>query len=329
MFLDTQERGWKRMKKGKRVILLVAFLFMVFTVIVLAAPGDLDTTFGTGGVVTYNSPTNHFNYPYGVAIQSDGKIVVVGYSGKGGTEWDVLILRYNSDGTLDDTFGTGGVVTYNGPANGADWAQGVAIQKDGKIIVVGYSYNGANNDVLLLRYIKNGTLDSTFGTGGVVTYNSPANNHDLALGVAIQNDGKILVVGQSWNGANWDVLVLRYSKKGILDTTFGTGGVVTYNDPLNKNEYAEGVAIQRDGKIVVVGGSRNGVNDEVLILRYFKKGILDTTFGSGGVVTYNVSASSNDWAEGVAIQKDGKIVVVGGSNNGVNEDALVLRLLGK
>jgi uncharacterized delta-60 repeat protein len=286
-------------------------------VIRLNIDGSLDNTFGTGGVVTYDSGKDDDSYA--VALQSDGKIVIVG-DHFNGTNYDVLVMRLNNNGTLDNTFGTGGVVIYD--SGGDDFGNAVTIQSDGKIVVTGDRYNGIKDYVLVLRLNSSGILDNTFGTGGIFTYNSENNSYGWA--VAIQSDAKMVVTGIRDNVTNCDILVLRLNSNGILDNTFGTGGVVTYNS--GNDNYAFAMAIQSDSKIVVTGFRYNGANYDVLVMRLDSSGTLDNTFGSGGIVTYN---SGNDsYSFGVAIQTDGKIVVEGGNKNGINDEVLVLRLIG-
>ena len=233
--------------------------------------GTLDNTFGTNGVVTYEG--GHGNDGFrDVAIQTNGKIVVSGYT-KTVTGFDVVTARYNSDGALDNTFGTDGVVTYDG-GHGDDGARGVAIQSDEKIVVSGGVYNGTDLDVLVLRYNSDGTSDITFGTNGVVSYDSGKGN-DNGRRLAIQGGNKIVVTGNTPNGTDDDVLILRYNTDGNLDGTFGGNGVVTLNIVTEKN-YGEGAAIQVDGKIVIAGGSSNGTGDDVMVLRVIGSG------GGGG-----------------------------------------------
>jgi uncharacterized delta-60 repeat protein len=304
------------MKKVK-VIFLVAMLLMVLPSVGITAPGDLDTTFNTpNGYVFYNGMAGQHDHGNAVAIQSDGKIIVVGESDVG-TLRDALILRYNSNGTLDTTFGTGGVVIYDGPANAIDEAHAVAIQPDGKIVVVGSARNIANYDVLVLRYNSNGTLDATFGTGGVVLYNSPTDYVDNGNGVVIQPDGKIVVAGErtySLGYQDHDTLLLRLNSNGTLDPTFGVGGAAFYDIP-NENDLGYSVALQPDGKIVMTGTHQSGgAQTDLLILRYNSNGVLDTTFGSSGVVLYGTT-NVRDAGHVVTVQPDGKILVVGNSYN--------------
>ena len=289
--------------------------------------GTPDHAFGTGGVVIYDGPENGSDIAFGVAIQSDGKLVVVGES-YFGTDKELLVLRYNPDGTLDGSFGTGGAVVYGGPGKGADWGFGADIQTDGKIVVVGATVVNEKEDVLVLRYNPDGTLDGSFGTGGAVTYSGPGDNYDYGNTVIIQPDGKIVVVGAASIGSNYDILMLRYNSDGSLDSLFGTDGVIIYNDPANDYDYAWGVALQRDGKILVAGASSDGTKDEAVILRFDTDGTLDQSFGTEGTVKFSVPGSLITRAYGVAVQRDGKIVVSGYSSDGTNDEALVLRLLG-
>ena len=188
-----------------------------------AADGGIDTTFGTGGRVTtdfgpYDDEAN------AVAIQSDGKIVAAGTTG--GTDRDFALARYNTDGTLDTTFGTGGrVTTYSStdPSYFYDaTASAVAIQSDGKIVVAGYAYNSDQQvnynqyDFALARFNTDGTFDSTFGTGGiVVTAVGPDVDYDYAYAVTIQTDGKIVAAGatgprSNYGGTNDKFALVRY-----------------------------------------------------------------------------------------------------------------------
>ncbi len=295
-----------------------------FAVVRYTTAGELDSTFGSGGAVT-TSIGSSWDQAIGVKIQSDGKIVAAGFSDLGGN-YDFAVARYESTGTPDSTFdGDGKLTTAIGSTT--DQAYGVAIQSlDGKIVVVGISNNGTDDDFAVARYEDSGALDATFSTDGKVT--TPiGSGYDQAFGVAIQSDGKIVVVGSSNNGTNYDFAVVRYTTTGALDSTgptaFDTDGKLTTAIG-SGNDQAYGVAIQGDGKIVVAGFSNNGTNYDFAVVRYLTDGSLDSTFGSGGKVTTPIG-SELDQAYGVAIQGDGKIVVAGYSNNGSNNDFAVVR----
>ncbi len=275
--------------------------------------GSLDTTFGMGGIVTTPNMAG-----LGTAIQMDGKIVVAGTNDSNA---DIILARYETDGSLDASFGTGGIVT-TAIGSGSDVCYDVAIQSDGKIVVAGFSYNGANNDFALVRYGTDGTLDASFGTGGIVT-TAIGLNYDFGCSVAIQADGKIVVAGYSYNGANDDFALVRYGTDGTLDVSFGTGGIVT--TPIGANsDRGFSVAIQTDGKIMVAGSSYNGTNEDFALVRYGTDGTLDASFGTGGIVTTAIGLNY-DFGCSVAIQADGKIVVAGYSYNGANDDFALVR----
>ncbi len=303
------------MKKGL-MFFMAALMILALPVFSFAADGELDTTFDTDGAAVYDG--GNFDEGNAVAIQADGKIVVAGYR-HNGTNWDIVVLRYNSDGTPDTTFDTNGAAIYAGAGNLNDEGNAVVIQADGKIVVAGYSWIGTGYDIVVLRYNSDGTPDTTFDTNGAAIYDS--GNFDLGYAVAIQADGKIVVAGQSYNGTYYNVVVLRYNSDGTLDTTFDTNGVAIYNNGNDDIGYA--VAIQADGKIVVACASSNGTDLDAVVLRYNSDGTPDTTFDTNGAAIYD--SGNDDSGNAVAIQADGKIVVAGANNNGTDLDAVVLR----
>ena len=287
--------------------------------------GTLDSTFGKGGIVTYKGQTGRNSYGFGVALQSDGKAVVVGSTSME-KSYDALILRYNTDGSLDSTFGIGGAATYkSGAKESQDLSFGVALQPDGKIAVVSTSYTGKNYQALILRYNQNGTLDSTFGTGGAVTYSGPTNVNIWGRSIALQLDGKIIIVGVSYAAQKCDVLTLRYNSDGSPDKTFGTEGAALSNCPVGGHDWGRALALQPDGKIIVAGNTRYSARLDGLVIRYNTNGTPDTTFGNGGVVNYKSPSNTNDWCRAAVLQPDGKILIVGHSISGKRSSALALR----
>ncbi len=286
-----------------------------FALIRYNSDGSLDATFGTGGIVTTDF-AGLDDHGKGMTLQTDGKILVTGVTNNG-ADYDFALARYNSDGSLDASFGTAGLVT-TGIGPGDDQAVDVAVQPDGKILVSGESFNGANSDFALVRYNVDGSLDAGFGAGGRVTT-------DFALGVdkgvrlTLQPDGKILVAGHSFNGTDYDFALARYNADGSLDTGFGTGGKLTTAIGAS-DDVAYNVAVQADGKILVSGDSDNGSDDDFAVVRYNNDGTLDTSFGTGGIVTTGVGAS-HDKARAFALQPDGKIVLAGYSDTGTDSDS--------
>jgi uncharacterized delta-60 repeat protein len=271
--------------------------------------GGLDVTFDADGKATidfYGGQDGLFS----LAIQADGKIVAVGAATGVSGDYDFAVARYNTDGSLDTTFGGGdGIVTtdiFLGLGY-EDMAYSVAIDADGKIVVAGQTFNGSNYDIAIVRYTSDGELDTTFGSGGIVIADSLSD--EAAYSVAIQSDGRIVVAGCWFNGWTDDIVVLRYTSNGELDTTFGSGGVVVTDS--GADEAAHSVVIQSDDRIVVAGYAFNGSDDDFALARYLTDGSLDPDFASGSVMTTDFEF--DDIAYSVAIQSDGGIVVAGHS----------------
>jgi uncharacterized delta-60 repeat protein len=291
-----------------------------FTVIRFNQDGSLDNTFGTNGIVVTPVGTGD-EYGLCIAIQADGKILLAGYSGNSGNE-DIALVRYNVNGTLDTSFDSDGkVLTPIGAGTDAAWS--LTIQQDGKILLGGWSNDGSQDNFALVRYNTDGSLDANFdGDGKVVT--PVGRGGSSGRGVAVQSDGKIVLAGIASNGGNADFAVVRYNNNGSLDTGFANNGkAITAVG--NSTDYAYSVAIQADGKIVVAGYSYSGSNADFAIVRYNPNGTIDTGFDGDGKVIASIG-SGNDYALKVAVQTDGKLVVVGSAAIGSSSDIAVVRL---
>jgi uncharacterized delta-60 repeat protein len=273
--------------------------------------GTLDTLFGTNGVATYDS--GGADLGNGVAPQADGKALVAGYRWNG-TDNDIVLLRFNTDGSLDTPYALNGVATFDSGLDDRGWA--VALQSDGKALVAGWTVNGTNSDIVLLRFNADGSLDTPFGTTGVAVYDSGGD--DWGQGVILQTDGKALVAGYRWNGTDSDIALLRFNTDGSLDTAFGSSGVAVYDG--GWDDIGRAVVLQPDGMALVAGDTWNGTDFDVLLLRFQANGSLDTTFGSNGAAVY--AGSWDDRGKAVALQADGKALVTGYS---ANRDIALLR----
>ncbi len=286
-----------------------------------AAAGDLDAGFGSGGKVTTDfSPTvNDIDWANDVAIQSDGKLVVAGYTFDSGTSptQHFMLARYHPDGSLDAGFGAGGLVQTNFGNPGV--FAGVKIQADGKIVAVGsiaVTTLTTGSRFFIARYNSDGSLDTSFGTGGSTT-TAAGENGSNGLGLAIQADGKIVVVGShglAFSGLNF--AVARYNTDGSLDSSFDGDGIVS-TDIAGSGDGANDVALQADGKIVVVGVGVDpslSTTSRFAVVRYNANGSLDTSFDGDGKTT-TALGTILDSAHAVAIQGDGKILLAGSSHN--------------
>lgn len=269
--------------------------------------GSLDTSFGTGGKVRIDLADSQDEL-FKVAIQSDGKIVAAGHAYNSAANTDnVVVARYNSDGSLDTGFGTGGLV-FTSFNSAVSQALGLGIQADGRIVIAGF---GGNQGMILARYMGNGSLDASFGTGGKVDTTLGLFGSGLAL--ALQPDGKIVVSGNAFTGANTtDFGVARFLNDGSRDLNFGIGGQTFTNfGPGSDNAYQ--VMVQPDGKIVAAGFTYDpitGGDGDFAVARYHADGSPDLSFGAGGKMTTDFSGGV-DFAFGAAIQPNGRIVVAG------------------
>jgi uncharacterized delta-60 repeat protein len=277
--------------------------------------GSPDASFGNSGKVTTDVLSNHSGVASAVAVQRDGRIVVAGRANSS-TSTDFALVRYNSDGSLDVHFGNAGKVTTD--FRSADEVRAIALQRDGKIVAAGTTSSGADNDFALARYRTDGSLDPSFGDGGKVITDFFGDSSEAASDVAIQANGRIVVVGTvRINGTfGSDFLVARYRSDGTLDRSFGDGGKVT-TEFGGFSVFSEGAAVvlQADGRLVVAG-SAFGTDDAISVFalaRYNKDGSLDTRFGDGGTVTTDFGDFAQ--ASGVTLQRDGEIVVVGSTES--------------
>ena len=314
---------------NKIVQVITAFNGAVYTfgLIRYTSNGRIDSSFGTNGYVTtsfggFESSANNG------AIQSDGKIVVVGFVADSG-RYSFAMARYLTTGRLDSNFGINGkVITRAGKYD--DFANGVTIQPDGKILVTGSSGDSLNAQaVAVVRYQSNGSIDSTFGLNGKIVKHYGAfigyvgtryfgqYSYESGRCTLVQPDGKIILVCQSYSATgcydyygglycNPMTAILRYQSNGVLDSTFGVRGMVADSVSLF---YPSSAVLQRDGKILVTGSNyQTGFATE----RWNANGSLDNSFGIGGMVISQIISQSNGAnASGLLIQPDDKIVVGG------------------
>lgn len=279
-----------------------------FALVRLNADGTLDTTFGTGGKVVTDFPVQNVTYNperiYAIAIQPDGKIIAVGgYSqlvGSSAANVDFKIARYNSDGSLDTTFGTGGRATLDF-FGGIDTATGVIISSDGKIVVGGTIYpqpaNLQNYTLGLARFNSNGSLDTTFGQNGKVV--SSGFTTDKIDRLLQQPDGKIIAAGYMVFTQD-SFLLYRYNSDGSADTTFGTNGRATILSDIDNGSRISAI-LQPDGKILTGGSyALNGA----MLARFNSNGSKDNSFNSNGVAQPFIGGIKS-----LALQPDGKIIV--------------------
>ncbi len=316
--------GGHRSRRASIVTSAVMASALAFASAALAAGGDLDPSFGADGRVTHGGTFSG----EGVAVQPDGMIVAAGgvLDEAGATR--SAVARYESDGSLDRSFGTNGVaVTPFRTATGCwDAASDVVLQADGKIVTVGLSYC-ERSLFALARYDPDGSLDLSFGTNGRVltSFGPRATCSAHAEAATIQGDGKVIAAGVARCGTGGPLLdyryaVARYDTDGSLDPTFGHGGQVRTNFTAGYDNLTD-VALSPSGRIVVAGTSAYDFIDDpdatemgFALARYRADGSLDPTFGDDGRVVRHLHSrlcGGSPIADAVAVQPDGKIVAAG------------------
>lgn len=307
---------------SKRAFQFIFILSCTLSTLTVAwGQAELDLSFnGTGKVTTDFSAGS--DVAYDILIQSDDKIVAVGISNQGADPSTFALARYNTNGSLDTSFGVGGkVITDFDAGRGFEGAFAAVLQPDGKILATGYvraSFNGFGS-FGVARYNTDGSLDATFGTGGkVITDVGPIMR--AARAIAVGQDGKIVVAGDYWGpNQNPQTFIARFSANGSLE------GTITDNDGTGNTDanIPLGVAIQPDGKILTVGYVSTGaLSGDAKLLRYNADGSPDVTFGGGDGRLTLFTQSQIDFLEAVTVQPDGRIVAVGNQQ----PDFLVVRL---
>jgi uncharacterized delta-60 repeat protein len=295
----------------------VALLSM--TTLASAGGGDLDPTFsGDGWLFSREFFDGRQEYrPQGaedIALQADGKILATGELHSG---YDMFFgaYRFTAGGDLDRSFGEGGWVdTEVGKA--FDHPHAVEVQRDGKIVLGGETTcPNLHTCAALVRYLPDGSLDRGFGRGGIVRTDTGSRALS-ANRLLVQPGGKLLVLTWTLLGK---LVVARYLPDGRLDRTFSRDGFAIAGT--NRDVRAEDLALQRDGKIVVLGTIFSGGlrGSDFVVARFQRNGRLDRSFARGGFQTVDFRRRS-EWGHGVAIQRDGRIVAVGGSTTSVRPD---------
>ncbi|MBV9958303.1 MAG: VCBS repeat-containing protein [Acidobacteria bacterium] len=264
--------------------------------------GSYDTSFGSfsNGMSVVNFPSAQTGYTAGVVLQNDGKLVLVG-----AIDESLALIRLNPNGSLDSTFGTGGRLLTDVNASLPDRGQDIALQPDGKIVVVGFS-GSSYGEQFLARYLANGTLDASFGTGGIVR-RSIAGVQITGQAIALQPDGRIVVGGNMLNftaPAEGFYLLTRYNADGTPDATWDGDGVssFSYGAPGSQGKGILSLAIQPDGRVLALGHKN-------IIYRFQTDGSLDPSFDGDG--SRPALLNNSPEPHGLLLTADGKIMVVG------------------
>lgn len=291
-------------------------LLTLFAATAFAQPGSLDASFANNGIATY-LPQPTLNKLYGIAEQSDHKLLLSGYA-QAAVPLSTL-TRLLPDGRLDSLFGANGMIsTAIGTSGSAGYA--VAVQPDEKILLAGVAYNAVSN-FMLARFLPDGKPDLSFSGDGIQTLSFGSGSDDVARVILLQPDGKILLIGTATNSTGSLLALARFQTDGSPDATFsGDGKVILSIGSFFTDAFA--ALLQPDGKIVVAGTAKFGMNDDVALARFLSNGTLDATFGTGGKTTTNLGSDA-DSGNALALQADGSILVAG--KTGSSRDFALIR----
>ncbi|MEM7332362.1 MAG: hypothetical protein AAF490_09730 [Chloroflexota bacterium] len=266
-----------------------------------SADGVLDSNFGNAGIASEDLGTN--DHALAGAIQPDGKIIVVGSSFNVATMlYHIQMMRFLPDGSLDLNFGTNGIVRKE--MTGCTGATAVTLQSDEKILVAGCT---SDANIVLLRYLPDGTIDNSFGVSGMAT--TRIGDLSKVVAILLQDDGSIVLAGRT--NLLFRTFLVGYTGDGGLDNSFGNAGIV--NLQLTSQDRIETAVLQEDGKIVLAGmGFPNGIDPAgILLARFNIDGTLDNTFGSTGSVLTDLHSAMGSGGTAVIQQSDGKLLVAG------------------
>lgn len=265
--------------------------------------GSPDLSFNSTGMLTLPA-TPSFCATYS-ALQPDGKIIAAVNTNSGFSNENIIMHRFNADGSVDNSFGTAGMAVTNLPLT-HEFITNLTLQADGKIVVIAKSENigTGNEDFFVARYLADGAPDPAFSGDG--TFILDLNNNDYPSGVAVQADGKIVVTGTS-GVSSLEMEILRLNPDGSLDTSFDLDGIAQTGIVLW--DLGVGVTLQPDGKIVTIAISYNGTDADFLLARFNSDGSLDPSFDLDGIALQNFGG--DEYGIDITLQPDGKILVAG------------------
>ena len=301
------------------MIKILPFFLLFSTFSMFSQGGSLDTSFGTGGKVV-TSINSGADIAYATVLQSDGKILVSGTTNSSISGKDFFCIRYNANGTLDTSFGTNGIATFDLQGGSDDVVYAMAIQSDGNILLAGYSDDGSNKNAAIIRITSNGTLDTTFGTAGKVYTEFISGRADEIKVIKIHALTGNLIVGgtSSATSTNSQGVIARYTSNGVLDTNFNTTGIVTLPNASGSGTYfhtIEDLAVKSNGKISAIGW----INQQGLSwsanhygCRLNSNGTLDTTFSTDGVIVTNGGFNGDDKSFSLILNSDDSFLFAGG-----------------
>ncbi|MDI1256252.1 MAG: T9SS type A sorting domain-containing protein [Flavobacterium sp.] len=294
--------------------------------------GTPDTTFGLTGLVQTDF-NNNFDNGRAVAIQADGKIILAGETQMSNADKQHFgVVRYNTDGSIDTSFGINGLVTAYFPVFGNSFSYPVCVRvmPDDKILIGGGNitdYLGPlyDTDTAFLKLNSDGTPDVTFGTDGLMISGSPV--YEAIYTFEMTANNKIIAAGYSLMGEGIAALVQKFDAAGNPDSGFGTDGLVQIlaHENITKDNITN-ISITPEGKIKTTGSSYNGSNYDVTLMQLNADGTLDNTFDADGIFTFDF-ANSDEYGNNAFGLPDGKVIFCGATNSGSSFNSFIARFL--
>lgn len=321
---QTLNKGYGIAVQADQKILLAGYALNgtsnEFVLLRILPDGALDPDFGIDGMVKTTVGTDALCYA--IALQPDGKILLAGATSTASNgSKDFALLRYLPAGTLDSSFSADGIQALSFGI-GDDIARAVLVQPDGNILIAGTSTNGNNALMAIARFQPDGSPDLSFSTDGKNTLGI-GTIFSNAYAMALRSDGKILLSGSAKFGMSDDVALAQFNANGMLDTGFGNSGYTVTNLGSDADS-GNALAVQPDGKILVAGIT--GDQRDFALMRYGTNGTLDLNFGNQGKV-FSDFAGSDDYANSIIVQPDGKIMLGGYAYIGALPDFALIRYL--
>ncbi len=294
---------------------ILSFLLFITTTQLILAQSQLtpDNLFGTGGAVTIDIDSVYDNIR-SILVQDDGQILVAGQLQGNPYPDSIVVVRLNTDGTLDNTFGINGVASASTPDPLMAEVHDMAIQTDGQILTCGTGMEqGSQPCFSMIRFNENGTVDSAFGEHGIVTTEF-TDKWAKATSIHVYDNGAVLLGGNAHPETSdlADFALAKYHQNGIIDSSFGNNGTVLTDFGLYRNDQLTATWVFEDGRILAAGHSSGKVG----MAKYLSNGTLDTSFGDSGLVVFSDLLNNGIFVSDVEVIDNGNILIGGTTNVG-------------
>lgn len=323
MFVETFKLKIMKKLDLKKGIMMVLGLSIGVGNAFAQVPGEIDTDWGMSGWISTDHVTNTGEIFHDmITLENDGFLMIGQTTGPNS---DMLLAKYNSDGTLNTSFGNNGVSKIDLSLGGNDLAFSAEILFDGKILLIGSTTTQNGLDMALIRLEENGGFDNSFGVNGVVLYSAGNNTWSFANKIKVLPDNSIMVGAYILANGDYNVSLLKFTQGGGLDLSYGVNGIFTY-DAQSTDDELTGMEVTDAGEVYTTWIADDGVNIGAILMKLDNTGTLDASFGSSGsdgITGYLIAA--NNFFTDLKIDANGNIVVVGYEGSGDDIDGLIIR----